>query len=397
MNQVVIIGGGASGLMAGITAAREGASVTILEKCEKPGKKLLATGNGRCNLTNFRQDPSCYHVEREQREKTERILSFESMEDTLSFFHSLGLWTKDREGWVYPRSDSAASVLQLLLQEFSRLKGKIKTNEEVTAVEKQKAGFMVFTGTWQYPADAVIVSSGTPASNIEGVSADALKIAESFGIRYRDFRPSLVPLKCRRENYFAKWAGVRCRAELSLILDGDVLQKEEGELQLTDYGISGIPVFQLSSLAGKLLEDGKKPSIRINFLPEFQREELEKELERIKEQNPEKRPVQLLSGLLPEKLLSALAGKKTTTEQLLDQLLGCSLTIASLGPLKQAQVCAGGILLEELTERMEAKQVPGLYFTGECTDMDGRCGGYNLQWAWSTGAAAGKAAAGRKE
>ncbi len=389
MKQVVIIGGGASGLMAGIMAARSGAAVTILEKCEKPGKKLLATGNGRCNLTNQHQDLSCYHGDQE---KIRRVLKSWSSEDTLQFFHELGLWTRDRNGWVYPRTDQAVSVLQVLLQEFSRLKGKLKTREEVREIRKETEGFTVYTEGWHYSADAVIVACGTPASNIEGVSADALTLAESFGISSRAFRPSLVPLRCVRENWFAKWAGVRAQAELTLFCDGQLILKEEGELQLTDYGVSGIPVFQLSSAAGELLEQGKRPELQINFLPDLDPEEIRDKLAGLAEKDPAKRPEQLLAGLLPDRLIAAFCGKKTSVQEVLEKASSCRLCIAGLGALKQAQICAGGILLEELTDSMEAKAVPGLFFTGECTNTDGRCGGYNLQWAWSTGAAAGRKA-----
>lgn len=390
MKQIVIIGGGASGLMAGITAARAGAAVTILEKCEKPGKKILATGNGRCNLTNKKQDLSCYHGDREF---VEKILDQWSEQETLDFFHELGLWTKDRDGWVYPRTDQAGSLLQLLLQEFSRLRGKLKTLEEVKDIRKENGRFTVYTSGWHYEADAVIVACGSPASNIDGVSADALTIAEAYGIRTKEFRPSLVPLKCARENYFAKWAGVRAQAELQLLCDGSLQQTERGEVQLTDYGISGIPVFQLSSRAGELLSQGKKPLVEINFFPDLSMEDLQSQLKLLSERFPEKGPDQLLTGLLPDKLIAAFCGKKTSLRQVLDKAHSCSLKISSLGPLKQAQICAGGVLLEELTEHMEAKTVPDLFFTGECTDTDGRCGGYNLQWAWSTGYVAGRKAA----
>lgn len=389
MKQVVIIGGGASGLMAGIMAAREGAAVTILEKCEKPGKKLLATGNGRCNLTNRRMEPSCYCGDQEL---IRRVLESWSFQDTLDFFHELGLWTKERDSWIYPRTDQASSVLQLLLQEFGRLKGKLKTLEEVREIRRENEGFLVVTNSWQYPADAVIASSGTPASNIEGVSDQALQTAASFGIASHPFRPALVPLRCIRENWFTRWAGVRCQAELRLICDGRIIQTERGELQLTDYGISGIPVFQLSSRAGELLEKGAKPVVEICFFPDTELSSLTEELERLSERFPDKNPAQLLTGLLPDKLIAAFCGKKSTVQQVLQQAESCILRIASTGPLKQAQICAGGILSEELTPELESKKVPGLFFTGECINIDGRCGGYNLQWAWSTGAIAGKKA-----
>ncbi len=443
MKQIVIIGGGASGLMAGIHAARAGASVTILEKCEKPGKKLLATGNGRCNLTNQKMDFSCYHGDADL---IRSVLQTWSYDDTIRFFRDLGLWTKSRDGWIYPRTDQAASVLNLLLQEFRRLKGKMKTRETVTAIKKQGDRFTVFTEGWHYEADAVILASGTPASNIEGVSSAALKLADSFGIASREFRPSLVSLKCVRENRFAKWAGIRCQAELKLICGGQTVQTEAGELQLTDYGISGIPVFQLSSAAGELLEKGKHPLVEINFLPDLNLQKLEEELNILSERDPSKSAGELLTGILPDRLIAAFTGdsaqdnkkskkkKKSsdagssrlkysidteTGEKSIDGRVGtrttqysqnnqtvrsavheilatascCRVTVSSLGPLKQAQICAGGILASELSEHMETKKVPGLYVTGECINTDGRCGGYNLQWAWSTGAIAGRSAA----
>lgn len=421
MKQIVIIGGGASGLMAGIQAARKGAAVTILEKCDKPGKKILATGNGRCNLTNRNQQLSCYHGDQKM---ISEILNQWSADDTLAFFHELGLWTKERDGWVYPRTDQAVSVLQLLTQEFSRLKGKLKTNEEVTEIkvhsqsaktgssfnkqetagsptasDKQNSSnstdkpFTVYTKGWHYDADAVIIASGSPASNIEGVSEDALQLASGFGIASEEFRPSLVPLKCVRENWFAKWAGVRAQAELKLICEDKTVQTEIGEVQLTDYGISGIPVFQLSSKAGELLAKGKKPVVEMNFFPDLSLSEIRDELSLLSQKYPDKRPEQLLTGLLPDKLIAAFCGKKTKLDEVLSKASCCRVRIASLGPLKQAQICAGGILLKELTSDMEAKKVPGLFFTGECTNTDGRCGGYNLQWAWSTGAIAGRKAA----
>lgn len=432
MKQVIIIGGGASGLMAGIMAARGGASVTILEKCEKPGKKILATGNGRCNLTNNYQELSCYHGDKAF---IENILQQFSAEDTKDFFRELGLFLKERDGWIYPRTDQAQSVLQLLLMEFARLKGKLKTKEEAVEIKKDASTgrFTVLTKGWHYEADAVIVSSGTPASNIEGVSEDALRFAGSFGMKTKEFRPSLVPLKCVRENYFAKWAGIRAQAELKLLCESEYdskqveknkklnssnkatsfsvergeqqIQVERGEVQLTDYGISGIPVFQLSSKVGELLSQGKKPVIEINFFPDDSFESLLEECRKISERasglrttgsstagssTSSLRTADILAGLLPDKLISAFCGKKSTLEQVLEKAFCCRVKVSSLGAFRQAQICAGGVRLSELTNSMESKKVPGLYFTGECCDTDGRCGGYNLQWAWSTGAVAGR-------
>ena len=171
--RIVIIGGGASGLMAAIQAARGGASVTLLERNEKPGKKLLATGNGRCNLTNLLQKESCYHGD--QREFAWKVIGGFPADRTIAFFSSLGIYTKNRDGWIYPNSDQAASVLQVLLMEASSLKVKMKTREAVRSVKKVGCTFLTEIETWKYESDAVIVACGSPASSIEGASDTACK------------------------------------------------------------------------------------------------------------------------------------------------------------------------------------------------------------------------------
>ena len=203
MKRVVIIGGGASGMMAAIQAARAGAAVTLLEHNEKPGKKILATGNGRCNLTNLVQEPSRYRSS--QPDFPWKIITQYPLEDTLAFFSELGIYIKDRGGWVYPYSDQAAGVAQVLEMEARHQKVKIKTTEEVTDILREDDRYLVKTATWQYPCDSVIVACGSPASNVEGSSATGYALAEKLGNRYRRCVESVEKTIIMRNGQEAGW------------------------------------------------------------------------------------------------------------------------------------------------------------------------------------------------
>ena len=384
--RIVIIGGGASGLMAAVMAARNGASVTVLEQNEKPGKKLLATGNGRCNLTNLSQESGCYRGNRE--EFVWKVIQQFPVMRTISFFSGLGIYTKNRDGWIYPNSDQASSVLQVLLLEAASLKVKLKTREQVLTVKKENGIFYTQTGTWVYESEAVIVACGSPASAIEGSSDTARSIAENFGHTFIPFLPALVPLK-GRGSWFSKWAGVRVQAAVTLMLSGKQVCTESGEVQLTDYGLSGIPVFQLSRFAVRGLAESESAMILLDFMPGYEKEGLQKYLEWRWEQCPYKTLQQLLIGLIPDRLIPLVAPAEADLVQTVSFLKEFPVAVRAAAGLAQAQVCSGGVSTDELTEFLESTRVPGLYFTGESADVDGRCGGYNLQWAWSSGAVAG--------
>ncbi|MEE1115223.1 MAG: aminoacetone oxidase family FAD-binding enzyme, partial [Eubacterium sp.] len=278
---VIIIGGGASGLMAGITAARRGVRVTILEQNEKPGRKIIASGNGRCNFTNRRLEERYYHGS--DRSFIRHVIDRFNAEDAIAFFREIGLIPmEERDGWMYPLSGQSSAVLDLLLMEAERLKVKIKTNEHVTSVEKSEQGFTVITESWHYEADACVVASGSPASSVHGSTGDAAKIAERFGIAVKPYRPALVPLKIEG-NSTALWAGTRVAASVSVLADGKKIAEDRGEVQLTEYGISGIPVFQVSGACVSAIDEGKTAEAVLNFLPEIGKEELRSLLEARKE------------------------------------------------------------------------------------------------------------------
>lgn len=390
MKKVVIIGGGASGMIAAIQAARTGAAVTLLEHNEKPGKKILATGNGRCNLTNLVQEPSRYRSS--QPDFPWKIITQYPLEDTLAFFSELGIYTKNRNGWVYPYSDQAAGVAQVLELEARHQKVKIKTTEEVTDILREDGQYLVKTATWQYPCDSVIISCGSSASNVEGSSTTGYELAEKLGHTVVKPLPSLCGIR-GKDNYYAKWAGSRMDGRITLEIDGETVGEEQGEILFTEYGISGIGVFQLSRYAVRGTDEGKIATYHLDLMPQLTKEELVKLLLDRQQAGSYKNPQELLIGLLPRKMIDVLVKKTYEPEKIAERLKDWQVPVKGAYALQQAQICSGGVDPRELTEQLESRLHPGIYFTGEVIDVDGPCGGYNLQWAWSSGAVAGRAAA----
>ena len=406
--KIVVIGGGASGLMAAIQAARCGASVTVLEHNEKPGKKLLATGNGKCNLTNLSIDPDAYHTDTP--DVLRSVLKQFGPEETISWFNRIGLRTFDRQGWVYPCTEQASSVLDLLLWEAERYHVHFKNKEEVLDIETEsgEARFLVKTKTWQYPADAVILASGSPASSVRGASDFAARFAEQKGIPFSGFLPVLVSLQMA-DLSLGGWNGTRVHAGLSLYIDGAACGRELGEVQLTSFGVSGIPVFQLSRYAHPALRAGKQVILLLDFLPEMEPEEMEEFWIEREQRDPSRTYSQLLTGLLPDRLIPVVlsaAGLRGSMKPsladhdengavsvLLELIREFPVRIRGAASMDQAQVCTGGIHTAGLTGALMCRKQPGLYVTGEAANVDGPCGGYNLQWAWSSGYVAGRAAA----
>lgn len=383
--QVVIIGAGASGLMAAIMAARNGAAVTVLEQNEKPGKKICATGNGKCNFSNLVMPDDAYRGKHP--EFVNHALAQFSVKDTVEFFKKLGIFPLDKNGYLYPRSNQAQSVVDVLCMEASNLGIKIKTNEQVIAIETEKNGrnFQVLTKGWHYEADALILANGSKASSISGSDGSGYELAESLKHHIIPVYPALTALKCKGPA-FKVWAGVRTEGEVSLFVDGKFYKSERGELQLTEYGISGIPVFQISTYAIRAVRDGHKAALRINFMPELSEEELKQLLHSRKKACPYKNEKELLVGLFPEKLIKVLTSQK----HLISAIKEFPLEVQDGMSFSQAQVCSGGVDTIQVNDHtMESKFCRNLYFAGELLDIDGTCGGYNLQWAWSSGAVAG--------
>ncbi|MBO4627776.1 MAG: NAD(P)/FAD-dependent oxidoreductase [Lachnospiraceae bacterium] len=411
-----IIGCGASGMLAAITAAREGASVTVFEHNEKAGRKLLATGNGKCNLTNDNQSPDNFRGD--DRESIGRILDIFTKDDELAFFREIGIVTKEKRGYRYPHSEQAASVVNALVSEMERLRVRVIFGADVTGVEKDGDSYVISYTCGGKASEArvssCILACGGPAGERLGESDAGFRILKKLGVPVGRYVPALVPLLA--ENKHAKTvSGVRLEAGVTLTVserDGDVSEyQEHGEIVFTDYGVSGIPVMQLSRFAAVALDRGGRVTITLNFMPEYTAEEVSEEIERrAKGEHFSNRSVEeALEGLVPGKLRYAVllraevdpvknADRLTDREiaAVVSELTAMTLTVTGTRPFANAQVTCGGVALAEIDpQSCEVKSMPGLFVTGELLDMDGNCGGYNLQWAFATGAIAGRAAAKR--
>ena len=382
--RVIVTGGGASGLMAAIAAAENGAAVTILEQNEKPGKKICATGNGKCNFTNIQVPSDAYRSENPGFEQA--VLNQFPVEDTVKFFTRLGIYPVNKNGgYLYPHSGQAASVAEVLCMEARNLGVKIKTNQKVQRVFKEQDIWKVQVEGWIYEGEAVILSNGSKASAISGSDGSGYELAAALGHRLIEPLPALTALKCRNTG-FSGWAGVRTEGRITLLVDGKKVTEETGELQLTDYGVSGIPVFQVSRYGIRALKQGKNVTLILNFLPEFSREQLKAFLKIRKENCPYKGKKDFLTGLFPDKLAKVLL----SANDLEEAISSYPLKVSGYQSFEQAQVCSGGVDTTQVNARtLESTRNSGLYFAGELLDIDGKCGGYNLQWAWSSGYVAG--------
>lgn len=402
--QVIIIGGGASGLTAAIAAAREGAEVTVLEHMDRVGKKILSTGNGRCNMTNLSLRAEHYRCSQSQFPM--KVLDRFSVWDTLTFFDELGIVTKSRNGYIYPNSDQAASVLDSLRMEVERLKVHVVTECHITkAVQSGKNKFQVFSDKGTYQGDKLILAAGSKAAPVTGSDGSGYELAKTFGHRIITPLPALVQLRCQG-NFLKQLSGIRCEAMIKLVSGGRVLAADQGELQLTDYGVSGIPTFQISRYGAVALHEKKKVSVVIDFLPAKSMEETEHFIKARAKAFGSRNSEDFLTGVLNKKLalvLLKLSGikslepvrniKKQQLEQLACLIKQFEMPVTATNSFEQAQICCGGVDTRDIkAETMESKNVKGLYFAGEILDVDGICGGYNLQWAWSTGMIAGRCA-----
>lgn len=400
MSNVIIVGGGASGLVAGIFAARGGHKVTILEHKDKIGKKILATGNGKCNYTNLVQLPECYRSN--DPSFPMKVIPAFGVHETMDFFRQLGIYPKEREGYVYPNSEQAASIVQVLAMELKQLKVTVCLEVHVEHILKYKNSFKLTTNKGDFTGDQVILAAGGCASPNHGSDGSGYSLAKELGHKIIKPLPALVQLKSK-ENYFKTLAGVRTEAYIKLCVNDKLAAEEKGELLIANYGVSGIPIFQLSRFAAKALSERKVVDLKIDFLPSLTwKDTFELITERMKS-NPKKTAEESLVGLFNNKLgfvmlkeagidptLNCETIIKNKVTDLVNQIKEWKIPITDTNSFEQAQVSAGGVDTAEITpSTMESKLVKGLYLTGELVDVDGTCGGYNLQWAWTTGAVAG--------
>lgn len=401
----IVIGGGASGMLAAIFAARAGSSVLILDQKDTLCKKIHATGNGKCNFTNKNWQEEFFRSSTPEL-ANHRVRLF-SLEETLSFFREIGIFPKERNGYYYPASEQAASVADALCREAKRLGIHNRTGVRVTGIKQnaQKC-FTVFTAAETYSASAVVLATGGMASPAHGSDGSGYEFAKAFGHTVLTPLPAIVQLKAEG-GFFKTLAGVRLEGRIRLCIDKHCYE-EQGELLFAAYGLSGIPVMQLSRYAAYALSEKKRLIAELDLFPGLEETELAKELsvrfKRMKNDSAEEAMVGLCNHKLNyillkecgiDPLTSCSRLKQGTAELLAAKIKNFAVRITDTNGFSNAQACAGGIPLTELTDSCESKRIPGLFFTGELCDVDGTCGGYNLQWAWSSGALAGKEIGGR--
>lgn len=434
---VAVVGGGAAGMTAAIAAARTGARVVVLERGDRPGKKILMTGNGKCNLGNRDLQPSYYYSD--NMAVAASVLERFGTEETIAFFASLGLMVRERRGYLYPVSEQAAVVLDVLRYGLEREGITVLTQafvQELSPMRREKPavlqrqaqriedsacqGYLLRlhnkNNIW---ARRVILACGGQAAPKTGSDGSGYDLARFLGHRVIPPVPSLVQLHCG-EKYCKALAGVRAEGVVRICLDGesrnkmcggkadslqDCICREAGEIQFTEYGISGIPVFQLSGSVNQMLAQGRMLRAEIDFFPQYNEEDYRElcrqRLEKLRGQTVET----FFTGMLHKKIMNvcirqaglspeqeANRAEKSRLWQVFSLCRRLTFTITGSHPFDSAQVCRGGVSLREVDSQLQSKCSPRLYLAGEMLNVDGRCGGYNLQWAWASGHIAGEAA-----
>ncbi len=396
---VGIIGAGASGMAAALAAAEnENVQVVLMERQARVGRKLQATGNGRCNLSNRHADVSHYYGQ--QPEFVMPALEQMNTEKTLQWFTRMGLFTvTEASGKVYPYSDQANSVVDVLRFALEQPNITLRTGFEVEKIRRQDGRFVVHSGQENVVCDKLIIACGGLAGSKLGGTMSGYKLLGKFGHKSTKLRPSLVQLRSSWPALISL-KGIRANCHVKIYHNDVLYNQSTGELQFTDYGLSGPVIFETSR------DVCAQPGVwtaKLDFLPDFSSEILTQELMRRRETDY---PVEeFLTGIVHNRLgrvltkaagvTGASAGLLTDTEiaEVVSVVKGLEVTLTEPMGMDSAQVTAGGVLTQDFNPNtMESRLVPGLFACGEVLDIDGDCGGYNLQWAWSSGCLAGHAA-----
>ena len=402
---IAVIGGGASGLFAAAVAAGEAQAqklsvrVTIYEANPRVGKKILVTGNGRCNITNQHMDVSCYRGATELLESVYRQFDREA---TLAFFEDAGLFTRaDFAGRVYPMSNQASSVLDALRGVCAERGVKEVTSCKITSLQKRGEGYIL---NGEHYADRVIVASGGKAAPVHGSDGSGYALLKPFDVTITPLYPALTPLTI--ENFTKSLKGIRAAGKITLKSTGKVIAEAAGEIQYTDYGLSGIPAMQVSRFAAQRLAEGGEVLAFVDSAPDIPAEELTDRILSLQQVHPAMTAENLLAGLLPKRLGTVLIAScslspvkeigalhENAVAKIVSAIKRTKYKVSAVRGFAEAQVTAGGVAETEIdAATMELKKAKGLYVCGEIADVDGDCGGYNLQWAFSGGAVAGKSA-----
>lgn len=405
--KIAVIGGGAAGMMAAIAAAKHGADVTILEATNRIGNKILLTGNGKCNFANLFSADSCYYCKNVG--LLNNIFHKISPNDICTFFEQAGMLVKNKEGYLYPFGEQAAIVLDILRMEVKKFGVCVVTDEKVIKLIKTDTHFVVDTESGkEYRFDKVILATGGRSYPKTGSDGSGYKLAKKMGHSIAPTVPALVQL-VGADEFYKMIAGVRSEGVASVYVEERLMRSERGEIQFTDYGISGIPVFQLSRIASYGLFEKKKVTIYADVLPDLDEKAIRTLGEIRKELHKENTLEEFMCGLANKKLcLFAIKQSGHKPNEMVREFSSIELSnvvlqlknmvfhIVDTKGYGTAQVTAGGVSVEEIDDNLQSKLVEGLYFAGEMIDVDGICGGYNLQWAFAGGYVAGEHAAKEK-
>lgn len=421
--KVVVIGAGASGLAAALEAAKKGHRVTVLELKNQPGKKISATGNGRCNITNKNMNADCYHCD--DYDFLKGVLEKISYDEIEEYFGKMGLMLTSAGNYVYPYSKQAAGVVRVFMNNCNDRGVEFVYNCNVKNIEKTGSEFKVTgnvtenNGTQKIciRCDRVVVAAGGKASKVFGSDGSGYYLLSKLSHTVTDVVPSLVPLVCSEKyinNYMKNLSGVRSDVTVRLY-SGDckeVMNLSRGEIQLTEYGVSGIVVFQLSGKVNEMLKNRGKIELSVDFMPDVEEGELEKLIYGYMSlsyaENSDK--IKLIENFIENNLNEKLArviirdvkndiGKIDTKDEtavekyikkLVRKIKNFIFEIVDSRGFDNAQVCRGGISLREIDHNFQSKIVEGLYIVGEVLNVDGMCGGYNLHFAFASGIIAGR-------
>ena len=383
--KIGIIGGGASGLVTAIVAKTNNNDVTILERNSECGKKILATGNGRCNYWNTYQDLSCYNSD--TIDKIKELINDNTEKEVLSFFKGIGIIPKIKNGYWYPMTNQAKTIKDALIEECLNKKVVIKNNYLVENIKFINNKFIINN---ELEFDKLVISTGSYASPKTGSDGMGYRFLKELNHNIIKPLPALVQLNTKKYDFLKTWKGIRCDVRVRQVEDGIEKNSETGEIQLTDYGVSGICIFNLSNDIARGLDNNKKEEVLIDFLPTVTDEELKELLSNnISIKNT-------LSKLINEVIVDILIkGNNINDNTNYNELIKCirnfKVEIKSTKSFNEAQVSSGGVSLEDINlSTMESNKVKNLYVTGELLDITGICGGYNLGVAWRSAVVAGK-------
>lgn len=374
-HDIIIIGAGASGLMCGYFLGKRGVDAVILDKNKSAGKKLRATGNGRCNFTNREMSAACYYGNSDFAGK---VLGQVDDSKVIQMFEEIGILHRERDGCCYPYSGQASAVVELLVQACLEWGVEFRFDTKVTRIVHKDSGYLVSCADGRrYRCRELVMATGGKACRSLGGDGSGYKLCRSLSHHITQLYPGLTGLRAEGREW-NMLAGVRMQGEVTLFLDGSPVQRESGEIQIVRDGISGIPVFQLCRLAAGGMAAGKIVTAAIDFFPSVSRERLE---EWITSHGTER-----LAGIVHMKWRKVMLERAGTSIQEMVRLLKqYEVKITDTFGWERAQVTAGGVDADEvIPETMQSKNQEGLYLIGEILDVDGKCGGYNLHFAWST-------------